>query len=198
MAGVAVLGGLYAGGSALMQMGFSLEEWDHFSGTVASFATTVGVFGAGLWAFFQYVWHREGLSKLDVTADIEIIGLQGDFLLGVVSARVNNAGRSRHYVKDLFFDLRTLNVGDTLETLPKTNNLVSFPHKLYDRQRFFPASWEWSFVEPGCTNVYRHTVALPLETRYVIVKVKLPLPGQDEFFTSWKVIPASTLEGRPG
>jgi hypothetical protein len=90
-------------------------------------------------------------------------------------------------MSNIHFDLRVVLNGDLLTRSDVALGQVEFPHKVYDDQRFFPASWVWSFVEPGATNVYRYSALVPSDAKFVLVSVKLPLEGEDEFVTSWRV-----------
>ena len=147
----------------------------------------VAILVTGGWAYRKFVAQREGESKLDVTAGLDFVGTHEDKTVAVVIASVANTGNVRHHVTDMTFDLRLLRESDPVERAPQALGQVNFPLRVYADQRFFPESWVWSFIEPGVTNVYRYSVALPADARFALVSVRVALPGDDEFATSWRV-----------
>ena len=168
---------------------------ENIGGVVSILADLVqvgAVLVAGLWTWKRFIRTREDHPYLDVTAGLEIIGehmaLGGPATLAVVTATVHNAGKVRHTISAMHFDLRVVEGNDLLVPSEVALGQAAFPRKLYDEQRFFPKSWVWSFVEPGATNVYRYSVVIPADARFALVSVKLPLAGDDEFFSSWKIV----------
>lgn len=159
---------------------------------LADLVQVTAVLVAGLWTWQRFIRTREDFPSLDVTAGLEIVGTHaspaGPATLAVVTATVRNAGKVRHTLSTLHFDLRAVCEDDVLVPSETALGQAAFPRKLYDEQRFFPKSWVWSFVEPGATNVYRYSVVIPANARFALVSVKLPLAGDDEFFTSWKIV----------
>lgn len=148
----------------------------------------VAVIVAGWWTYRRFIRVREDHSRIDATAGLHFIGTHDGAHLAVVTATVKNTGAVRHFIRDMRFDLRVLRDGHPVKFSEKALGQVSFPDRLYAEQRFFPESWVWSFVEPGVENTYRYTVALPLDARFVLVKVWVVLPGDDEFASSWRVL----------
>ena len=168
---------------------------ENIGGVVSILADLVQVAAvcvAGAWTWKRFIRTREDHPHLDVTAGLEIIGEHvapsGPATLAVVTATVHNAGKVRHTISAMHFDLRVVEEDDVLVPSEAALGQAAFPRKLYDEQRFFPKSWVWSFVDPGATNVYRYSVILPANARFALVSVKLPLAGDDEFFASWKIV----------
>lgn len=168
---------------------------------LADLVQVAAVFVAGAWTWKRFIRTRDDHPHLDVTAGLEIIGehmaLGGPAILAVVTATVHNAGKVRHTISAMHFNLRAVLLEDDLHTSEVVLGQVAFPCKLYDEQRFFPRSWVWSFVEPGATNVYRYSVVIPTNARFALVSVKLPLAGDDEFFASWKIVDLPQREAAP-
>jgi hypothetical protein len=157
------------------------------AGPLESLVSVVAVVAAGYWTVRKYVKTREGASRIDVTAKLDVLGvLNGDFL-AVVTGTVKNSGKVRHYVRNMHFSLRGLTGSDALERLDKALGQVEFPLELYNKQRMFPEDWGYSFVEPGETNNYRYSVIIPGDVLFALVSVKVILPGDDEFSASWQV-----------
>ena len=178
-----------------------LENIGEVVSILADLVQVTAVLVAGAWTWKRFIRTREDASCLDVTAGLEVIGehmaLTGPAYLAVVTATVRNTGKVRHTIAAMHFDLRVVQDDDLLARSEAVIDQVAFPRKLYDEQRFFPASWTWSFVEPGATNIYRYSVILPADARFALVNVKLPLAGDDEFFTSWKIIALERSPGEP-
>ena len=146
---------------------------------------------AGSWTYKKFIRTREDFPSIDVTVGLdpvgEHLGLSGPVRLTVVTATVKNAGTVRHKMSNLHFDMRVILNGDLLTRSDVALGQADFPHKIYDKQRFFPTSWVWSFVEPGATNVYRYSALVPTDAKFALLSVRLPLEGEDEFVTSWRV-----------
>ena len=147
-----------------------------------------GIAMGGWWTWDKFVKTREAHSRIDATAGLEIIGQHDGHFLAVVIADVKNTGGVRHFIQDMRFDLRVLRHEHPIAFSEKAMGQVDFPDELYSAQRFFPEEWVYSFIEPGHANTYRYSVALPLDAKFVLLKVWVVLPGTDEFASSWRVI----------
>ena len=167
----------------------TLTDFQVLADAISHSAEAIAIVVGGWWTYSKFIRNREGQSKIDVTADIEWLGTHEGKKLAVVTATVKNSGQVRHKIHDMHFDLRAVETGTALVPTEKAIGQINFPLELHERQPFFPAEWKWSFVEPESTNVYRYSVAIPVEVKFVLVTVKVLLPGDDEFSTSWKVVP---------
>jgi hypothetical protein len=154
----------------------------------------------GVWTYRRFIRQREDHARLDLTADLQFIGVQGDQHLAVVELAVTNDGVVRHRIQDLRFSLRTTRAEASLVRGDEAIlGQVLFPAVHYRDQRMFPKSWVWSFVEPKATNRYRFAVLIPRTASFALVKAYVLLPGEDEFFSSLKIlaIPATPAAAPP-
>lgn len=160
-------------------------------------AQAVALLAAGIWTYRRFVRTREDESMVDADVTLDVLGSHGGALLGVVTAAITNSGKVRHKIAHMHFDLRVINSWHPLEKDTHRMGYVNFPDKLYSEQQLFPPEWVWSFVEPGATNKYRYSVILPPDVKFALVKLKVVLPGEDQFFSSWRVFTLGTKEA-PG
>ena len=163
---------------------------------IADSVQALAVMLAGGWAYRKFNRTREDFPSLDVTVGLEVMGdhmsITGPARLAVVTATIRNHGTVRHKLSTLHFGMRTLLKNDLLERSDVAMGQVAFHNRLHYNQRFFPESWIWSFVEPGGTNVYRYSVIIPADVKFVLISAKLPLEGEDEFFSSWRIFNIET------
>ena len=148
---------------------------------------SVSLVVAGFWTYRKFIKFREDQSKIDATADLTVIGEHQGARLAVVTASVSNNGKVRHTITGMHFDLRVINNWHPLQPAEHRMGYVDFPDKLYSAQPLFPPEWKWSFIEPGATNQYRYSVILPPDVKFALVKLKVILPGDDQFFSSWRI-----------
>lgn len=167
------------------------------TGALKDVVESIAIIIAGIWTYRKFIRFREDQSKIDATADLTIIGEHEGTRLAVVTAEVTNSGKVRHNITRMHFDLRVIRQGQPLQVAENRMNHVDFPEKLYSAQPLFPSEWKWSFIEPGATNHYRYSVILPLNVKFALVNVKVVLPGDDQFFSSWRIFNVAGSGGEP-
>ncbi len=148
---------------------------------------------AGYWTYKKFILFREDESKIDADVTLEVVGEHQGQRLASVTATVRNSGKVRHRIHGMHFDLRVIREYHPLQQAEHRMGYVDFPEKLYSQQPLFPPEWEWSFIEPGATNSYRYSVILPPDVKFALVKLKVMLPGDDQFFSSWRIFHVGVL-----
>ena len=165
----------------------TIPEFESVASALGDLVQSGALVVAGYWTYRRFILTREDKSKIDASANFEVMGEHNGARLGVVTATISNSGKVRHKIMGMHFDLRVLQNYHALQTAQHRMGYVDFPEKLYSEQPLFPPEWKWSFVEPGATNHYRYSVILPPDVKFVLVKLKVFLPGEDQFFSSWRI-----------
>ena len=147
----------------------TLDELQTIAETTESVATVIALAVGAVWAYGRFRREREGYAKIDLTVDIDFLGIQeGKWLVHLV-ARVSNAGKVRHWIRDFSFRLRALPSGVApTDGGEKICHQVVFPEVL-KRGTWLPPTWLGTFVDPGVQNVYRHVAAVPVGISFVLL-----------------------------
>jgi hypothetical protein len=126
-------------------------------------SSIVGILGwlvTGLWMLRGWHVRREDKPRINLNASLrEIIARDGKRIVEIV-AEVENTGEVRHVFKDMTYTLHGSDLS-SIEEEPELLGQVYLPIKLATKQRFFPTSWEYSFVDAGQVSRYRSLVSIP-------------------------------------
>jgi hypothetical protein len=164
-----------------MPQGFhmTLDDLKTVTDIADSLATVFALFAGGCWAFLRFHREREGRAKIDLTVDIEFLGIQDRRWLVHLIARVSNQGKVRHWIKEFQFTLRAISAdAGVVEGDAAICNQVSFPN-LLKRGTWLPPSWSSTFIDPGVENVYRHIAAIPAETSFILLDGMFRYPDSE-------------------
>ena len=131
---------------------------------IPAFATLVG----GFWIYSKFVRGQEKYPNIDFTADMTIIGAQGNWMLVELLAYVDNKGKAQHRMRDFRFDLYGMFPGDAVLTDERWGGQVNFPHEIC-KGSFLPAHWNYFFVDPGTKAKYSFIARVPIEATFLIL-----------------------------
>ena len=164
---------------------------DFFFADLESLAKSVGILAtvaAGLWVLFKFLLQKEFYPRLDFKVDIEFVVPIREIWVVALVATITNHGLVRHTFKHLTFSLRGIKSADELEDGgEEILRQLYFPHNIKEG-RWFPKSWEYSFVEPGTDQVYRHVAAIPCEYDAVLLHGRFDYSSEDKFHSANKLI----------
>lgn len=157
----------------------------HFDLNIAmKIVETLAIIVAGLWAFWRFILQRESHAKIEFDVNLEIIGYQNNQCLVEVIASITNKGNVRHIIRDFQFSMFTLSDIDTIVLgNDDINNQVKFK-KIIDSRSWFPDSYNYSFIDSGVTQNYRHITAVPKETCFILLQSKFVYPDKNSGFHS--------------
>ena len=136
--------------------------------TLQSLATVVAVAVGGFWTYRRFVHMREDMPHLEYDVDVVFIGSFGGHWLVELVASVQNKGAVRHVVRDLLFEVRSINESDSMPLSvgePK-HHLVHFGHLLVEGSWLHP-DWDYAFVDSGVGTTYRRAGLVPMDARFV-------------------------------
>jgi len=119
----------------------------------------VGWFTAGLW-LFRIFWRRENFAKIDLTVSACVMAVNEDSKIFEVRVDVKNTSQVRHIIKEMTYDASGVSLSCT-ERREADALELDFPVEIARSRRLFPESWEYSFVEFGCTSTYRQCIVIP-------------------------------------
>ena len=125
-------------------------------------------------------------AKVEMTADLKWLGQHGESHVATVEVHILNKGAVRLYIDKLEFSVRAIFADSTLEPacnqqFPRLMSQLYFPEEL-EEGSLFPEAWGYAWIDPGCTDAYRHPIAIPKDARFVMVWVKLWYPDDVDDF----------------
>jgi uncharacterized pyridoxamine 5'-phosphate oxidase family protein len=66
----------------------------------------------GFWVYRKYIRQKEKYSHIEVGADINVIGLKDQYWIVELISYVENKGKVQHILKNIDFELCSLNKDD--------------------------------------------------------------------------------------
>ena len=125
-------------------------------------------------------------AKVELTTDLKWLGQHGESHVATVQVDIVNKGAVRLHIDKLEFAVRGIARDSTLQhacqdKYPRLMKQLYFPEEIAEGS-FFPADWDYAFVDPGCTDAYRHPISIPKDLRFVMIWVKLWYPDDVDDF----------------
>ena len=148
----------------------TLDEFEKYISIAQAFVTIVSIIAAGIWAFRRYVVQQERYPNLNFTADINIIGKQGQETLVELIATVENKGKVQHKMNNITFELNALFANEPLVPDQRWRGQINFPHDIA-RGFLLPvlSADKKYFIDPGTTAKYSYISKLPVEAKYAVM-----------------------------
>lgn len=133
-----------------------------------SVATVVSFAVAGWWVYSRYIHEQGGYPKINFSADIKLIGKQGDKWVVEVIAAIENSGRAQLKLNECFFFLDFLKADDALEKCERWSNQLCFKEDIR-KQSFFHKGVKFYFVDPGTTAKYSHVTIVDVDVTFLLL-----------------------------
>ena len=109
-------------------------------------------------------------AKVELTTGLEWIGQHDNQHVAAVHVNIVNKGAVRLHIDKLEFSVRGISANSPLERAcedkyPRLMSQLYFPNVIDDGS-LFPPQWGYAWVDPGCTDAYRHPIAIPKAVSY--------------------------------
>ena len=154
----------------------TLQEFSDWLGIVGWFVT-------GAWIFRDHLKKRADFPRINLHASMREIAKSGDGRVVEVAAEVENTGDVRHVFRNIKYGIRGSDI-KSLSASKRALGQVDLPKVIVHDQRFFPKSWEYSFVDAGQKSVYRHLILIPNDARLIQLQVIMLYEDEESDFHS--------------
>ena len=74
------------------------EEIKNYFAALQSLATVISFIIGGIWVFRKYINHQERFPHIEFSADINFIGLQGEWWIVELIGIIENKGKCQHRI----------------------------------------------------------------------------------------------------
>ena len=151
-----------------------VKDWGSFA---QSIVTILSIIVGGWWVYAKFVRAQEKYPNIEFSADINVIGEQGDALIVELIAYVENKGKAQHRMEEFNFDLNGLLPQDPVLVVQKWGGQIDFPHEVCVGS-FLPAHYDYFFVDPGTKAKYSFIARAPRETAFLILHCRFEYVGR--------------------
>jgi hypothetical protein len=112
---------------------------------------------------------REYARRIEFTVDVQFIAVHDDRWLVALIALIENKGFTRHSMKRLDFELRSIHRDDRLVQGDATiGGQTLIPHVIQSGS-WLPTSWESTVIEPGLKTEYSFVASVPMQSSAVLL-----------------------------
>ncbi|MEW6657870.1 MAG: hypothetical protein AB1424_04340 [Thermodesulfobacteriota bacterium] len=146
----------------------TIGEFKDLSSAIQSLATAISLGVGGWWVFRKYIRQQEDRPHIEFTADINLIGVQGDYLIAELIATIENKGKVEHRMSEFDFDLNALYHGDHINIGEQWGGQVDFPHSIVEGS-FLPMRSNFFFIAPGVKAKYSYIARVPKEASFLML-----------------------------
>ena len=154
----------------------TLQEFSDWLGIVGWFVT-------GVWIFKDHLKKRADFPRINLHASMREIAKSGDGRVVEVAAEVENTGDVRHVFRSVKYDVRGSDMHG-LKGSQKALGQVNLPMSIVRGRRFFPKSWEYSFVDAGQKSTYKHLILVPAKVKIAQLRVIMSYDDEESDFHS--------------
>ncbi|MCL6262983.1 hypothetical protein [Craterilacuibacter sp. RT1T] len=145
-----------------------IADWNEIAKLFQSLVTTTSILIGGMWVYLKYVRQQERYPNIESSAEIKLIGVQGGYWIAEIVATVENKGKTQHRMYDFFFNMFAISADDPVNTDPRWNGQVNFPHEVVTGS-FLPKQYKFFYVDPGVTAKYSYIARIPVNYSFVIL-----------------------------
>jgi hypothetical protein len=149
-------------------LSWTLSQFKDLASIIQSIGAPLALIVGGLWAYRRYVVEESRFPHIETSAEINFIGLHGDYWLVELRAILYNKGRVQHKIEKFGFDLNALFLGDDIELSSEWGGQVDFPHELA-KGSFLPESFSYFVIGPSVTAKYSFVTRVPVKATNVIL-----------------------------
>jgi hypothetical protein len=151
--------------------------------TLSSIVGILGWIVTGAWMLRGWHVRREDKPKINLNATLREVAVCDGNRIVEILAEVENTGEVRHTFRNITYTLRGSDL-KTIESDPALLGQIRLPLKLVTKQRFFPPSWEYSFVDAGQVSKYRSLIVIPDHVRLLKLSVIMSYDESESDFHS--------------
>jgi hypothetical protein len=148
--------------------GWTISQTKDLATIIQSIVTPVGLMIGGVWAYRRYVLEESNYPHLQTSAEINFVGLQGDYWIVELVAIIENKGKVPQRIKTFEFDLNALFHDETATIGKNWEGQVNFGHKLAAAS-FIPESFRYFVVGPNVTSRYSHVTRVTKDASFLIL-----------------------------
>lgn len=145
----------------------TLEQWKNLAAALQSFATAISFIAGGIWVYFRYIRQQENFPNIEFSADVDLIGEQGDWFIVELIGIIENKGKVQHKMEEFEFDLNAINSQDTIDVSNDWGGQVHFPN-LVAKGSFLPKSYSFFFIDPGVRAKYSYIARVSKDATFLI------------------------------
>ena len=156
----------------------TLEEFKNLSAGLQSVATAISFIIGGIWVYQRYIRQQERYPNLNFTADINVIGKQGEYWIVELIALIENKGKAQHKMERFEFDVYGVNKMDKLVDDEKFGGQVNFSHFI-KKGSFLPKKWNYFFVDPGTAAKYSFLSRIPEDISFIVLHSSFVYNGRN-------------------
>jgi hypothetical protein len=132
----------------------TIQWWKDFASIAQSFGTVAIAAAGGWWAYWKFGISQNRYPHIETSADIQFIGVHGDYWIIELLAYIENKGTAQHRMKKFDFELSSLNRDDQLKDSKKFGGQVYFPNLI--KKGSFLANYEYFVVDAGVKAKYSY------------------------------------------
>lgn len=165
---------------------------------IESLAAVIILIAGAAWSYTKWKVRREHAPRLEFAVTVNFVGKHGDQWVVELIALLKNKGHVQHKIRDFSFDLRYLTDSDPITYGDdKINHQLYLPHE-GKSGAWIPASWGWTFIEPGLKARYSHVTTIPAAAKFVLLHGRFDYP-RDDFHTADRLlaVPGSLASRSP-
>jgi hypothetical protein len=157
----------------------TIQWWKDFASIAQSFGTVAIAAAGGWWAYWKFGISQNRYPHIETSADIQFIGVHGDYWIIELLAYIENKGTAQHRMKKFDFELSSLNRDDQLKDSKKFGGQVYFPNLI--KKGSFLANYEYFVVDAGVKAKYSYITRAPTTSGFLILHVHFEYSDQRKF-----------------
>ena len=144
------------------------DVWKDWAAVIQSIITAISLAIGGTWVFLRFVWAQERYPNIEFTADINLVGRHGDWIITELVAYIENKGRVQHKMTQFKFCLDALFDQDPIDVDKRWGGQVNFPNPIADGSFLRDALGSF-FVDPGTKAKYSWVARVPIEAKFLLL-----------------------------
>lgn len=145
----------------------ALEQWKNLAAAIQSIATALSFIVAGYWVYLRYIRQQENFPNIEFSADVNLIGEQGNWYIVELIGIVENKGKVQHKMEEFEFDLNAINSQDAIDVSDDWGGQVNFPN-LVVKGSFLPRRFKFFFIDPGIRAKYSYVARVNKDATFLI------------------------------
>lgn len=135
----------------------------------------------GLWVVWNYFFKRSFAPKIKINISGAILGSDSSGSMMLRShLTMENIGDVRFKAKELMLTVRGIKDEIFSRGNDKILNQVLFKDKIY-QDNLIPVEWGYTFIDPGVTQIYSHTILIPSKYKYLLLEGKVIYNNSKDF-----------------
>ena len=147
---------------------WTLGHLKDLASIVQSLITPLALIAGGIWAYRRYVVEESRFPHIETSAEINFVGIHGDYWIVELRAILNNKGKVQHKIEKFGFDLNALFSDDRVSPSPSWGGQIDFPHEIACGS-LLPESFLYFVIGPGVTAKYSFVTRVPKHATHVIL-----------------------------